>query len=250
VKGPLELLRGEKMPCATGRMGQRLARALDGKVPPGIVQGRIPDLPDPYTQRLYSFGIIFCRSEGPCPRVSDVEACARWGCPRAEAREVSPEPLLIISIRMSVSRCQLCSKESKRTTYRASSEQAPASNTLQSEDAASERRAQSHLARLMPLQTFAGECRNLGERGGAMIIVPAPAKAPPASNSLVRLKESRPQRSRSWRPGHRVRPSVDLSCCCEKTGPGWLPRETTCVGEGWLVEEEQALASPRGRSWH
>jgi hypothetical protein len=36
-------------------------------------------------------------------------------------------------------------------------DQAPARNTLQSKDAASERRPQSHLARLMPLHTFAGD---------------------------------------------------------------------------------------------
>jgi hypothetical protein len=44
-------------------------RAPEDKTPLGIVQGRLPDLPDPYAQGSTVFEANFRWSEGPCSRV-------------------------------------------------------------------------------------------------------------------------------------------------------------------------------------
>jgi hypothetical protein len=128
-----------------------------------------------------------------------------------------------------------------------SSEQAPARNAPHGKDAAQNDAPSLHLARLEPLSTFAGDLEEPKGAWMAMNIVPAPAKAPPASNSQVRLRELRPQSSRRWNPGHRARPSVGMARCCEKSrsreGAGLAGHREWCRASGTrLVGEEQALA--------
>jgi hypothetical protein len=163
VRGLLESLRGEKMPCAMGQKRQRLAHArLREKRPSEIVRGRLPDLPDPYPQRSTVVGAIFRRSEG------HTHVCQARRPVLHEGAHAHPEAWLsqksLISGQTTISRVI---STSRRENNNLPSE-ALAPNVLHS--VASESRTQSHRAILHAQSQsqstrLQGTWRNLGERG-------------------------------------------------------------------------------------
>jgi hypothetical protein len=117
-------------------------------------------------------------------------------------------------------------------------DQAPASNSLQSKDAASERRAQSHLARLMPLQTFSGDLQKPrgAWEGHDHRTCPGQGTADlELAGATDGIANTKVEALETWSQGHAERGPVLLlqnDPIEGKHGPRWLPREMPCKERG------------------
>jgi hypothetical protein len=122
-------------------------------------------------------------------------------------------------------------------TYQASSVRAPARNAPHGEDASSERRAQSRLARLKPLDNFAGDLEGHKKRGvgGRHEHRTCPGQGTAGLELASASEGVETTKIRRWRPeGEAERRSVLLlrGDPVEGTrGSGWSPRETPCEGD-------------------